>query len=217
MRFQAVLFDLDGTLIDSIGDIAACMNRLLAEEGVPGHSVEEYKNLVGEGITRLVEKALPPGTPDPRQIPELVQRYHREYERHFTDTSRPYEGVPELLDVLSQKHVPLAILSNKSEELTRIMVERFLWRWRFAQVLGEMEERPRKPHPAAALEIARRMGLAPEVFVYLGDSSVDMHTAQAAGMHPVGALWGFRSSRELAAAGAAALIRKPAELLDFFP
>jgi phosphoglycolate phosphatase len=215
MSFQAVLFDLDGTLLDTLADLAGAMNCVLRQRGLPEHPLDAYKRFIGDGVANLVGRVLPPGCDDPALRAECVAAMRAEYARRWDQQTRPYPGVPELLDALSARGLPLAVLSNKPDEFTQLCVARLLLRWRFQTVLGERPGVPRKPDPSGALEIARAFELAPERVLYLGDTGTDMQTAVAAGMWPVGALWGFRDAAELRAHGAAALIERPQELLQW--
>jgi phosphoglycolate phosphatase len=214
MTFRAVLFDLDGTLLDTLRDIADSMNAALARLGHPGHPVEAYRGFVGEGVERLAECVLPPADRDRGSIRRAAELLGEEYAARWGATSGPYPGVPEMLDGLEALGLPLAVLSNKPDDFTRLTVERLLPRWPFRVVLGARPGVPRKPDPTAALEIAGLLGVAPGDILYLGDSGVDMRTARAAGMFPVGALWGFRAAPELVESGAALLLSRPAELLE---
>ncbi len=212
MRFDAVIFDLDGTLADTLDDIADAMNHALRLQDLPARPRDDYRELVGEGVARLVERALPPERQDAREaVLESLRDY---YVAHMLDKSEPYPGVPDLLDRLAERRFPMAVLSNKPQEATRWMVERLFGRWAFAAVLGESPDVPRKPDPAGAVDIARAIGAPPERCLYLGDTRTDMQTAVAAGMYPVGALWGFRDRDELVGHGARAVIAEPLELLD---
>jgi phosphoglycolate phosphatase len=208
----AVLFDLDGTLLDTLEDLAASMNRVLAAHGWPPRRLDEYRYFVGRGVEELVRSAVPPET-EPGAIDGLVAEMAREYRQGWALRTRPYPQIPELLDALSAGGLKLAVLSNKLEECTLRMVAHFLSRWRFAAVVGASARFPRKPDPAAALAIAAQLDLRPEEFLYLGDTSIDVCTALAAGMHPVGVLWGFRGADELRGAGARHLIGRPLDLL----
>lgn len=213
MGLQAVIFDLDGTLADTIADIAASMNYSLQKQGLPTHPDDAYRELVGEGVGRLVERALPPGA---ENLYDAVMNGLREhYVEHMLDKTRPYPGVSELLDQLTTARVPLAILSNKPEEPTREMVETMFGRWSFVTVVGEAPGIPLKPDPTAVLAIAERMDVPPAACLYLGDTGVDMQTAAAAGMYAVGAAWGFRGREELLENGAQTVIDHPSELLAF--
>lgn len=208
---RAVLFDLDGTLVDSLADIAGSMNHTLARFGLPTHPEARYRVMVGEGLEVLARRAIP----EERWglLEEVLAEYRAHYAVHALDASRPYPGIAELLDGLAERHVPIAVLSNKRDDFTRAMVSALLGRWSFVQVLGERVGIPRKPDPSAALEIASALGVEPAACGFVGDTAIDMRTAVAAGMFPVGALWGFRGREELVAAGARLLLSHPPELL----
>ena len=207
-----MLFDLDGTLLDTLEDLATAMNEALAGWGLPVHSVGEYRYFVGEGVAQLVRYAAPDGTGEPT-LRALQGEMRAHYEQGWARHTRPYAGIPELLDELAGRGLQLAVLSNKPEEFTRDMVAHFLARWRFAAVVGAGSRFPRKPDPTAALAIAADLKLRPEQFLYLGDTAIDMRTAVGAGMFPAGALWGFRDADELRLSGARALLREPLELV----
>jgi phosphoglycolate phosphatase len=213
MKYKAVLFDLDGTLLDTLEDIADSVNTVLHRIGFPGHSLEEYKYFIGDGVEHLASRALPEGQRDAASVDGMVVAVREEYNRRWADKTRPYEGVPELLDALTARGVKMAVLSNKPDDFTRLTVSRLLPRWRFDAVVGAQPNGPYKPDPAAAIEIADRLGVPPGEFVYLGDGDADMKTAVAAGMYPVGALWGFRSRGELTAGGAKEVIEHPTDLI----
>jgi phosphoglycolate phosphatase len=215
--FSAVIFDLDGTLLDSLDDLADSMNAVLAAMDAPGHPVEDYRFFVGEGIVKLAERVLPPDRRDEAAVRRCVELMSDEYRRRWDQKTRPYQGVRELLDGLARRRVPMSILSNKPAEFTRDAVARLLADWRFDFVLGVSDGLPRKPDPAGALRICRDWGIPPESCLFLGDTRTDMRTARSAGMYAVGALWGFRTAEELLAHGARALISRPIELLRFFP
>ncbi|MGE5599497.1 MAG: HAD family hydrolase [Bacteroidota bacterium] len=211
-KFSAVLFDLDGTLLDTLDDLAASMNAVLAGRGLPGHPVEAYRHFVGDGMETLVRRALPAGS-DEAAIAASLAAMRAEYGRRWADQTRPYPGVPDMLDALAARGLPMAILSNKPDDFSRLTVERLLPRWRFRAVVGMRPGVPRKPDPAAALQIASELKIPPNQFIYLGDTGTDMCTARGAGMYAVGALWGFRTAEELRENGAARLIAAPGELL----
>jgi len=214
MRFKAVIFDLDGTLLDTIGDLARSMNIVLERFGFPGHDVETYKTFVGDGLEMLVRRSMPEAVREDGGLrSRCIQAMRDEYHRRRKETTGPYPGIPELLDELAARQLKMAVLSNKPHAPTRLLVEELLPKWRFDAVVGESPETPRKPDPAGALAIARSLGLEPRHFVFVGDTGIDMKTADAAGMHPVGALWGFRAADELLAAGARHLLHEPLDLL----
>jgi phosphoglycolate phosphatase len=215
MGFNAVLFDLDGTLLDTIGDLADSMNSVLSNLGFPSHDEEAYKYFVGEGMENLVRRALPENDrDDPAMVAGCLGLMREDYGHRWKTKTKPYESIPELLDSLAARRKEMAILSNKPDEITRLMVADLLSRWKFAAVLGERPSVPRKPDPMAAVKIARRLHIPPVEFLYLGDTSIDMQTAAAAGMYGVGVLWGFRKADELIAGGAKTLLQKPMDLLN---
>jgi phosphoglycolate phosphatase len=216
MIFRAVLFDLDGTLLDTLRDIADSMNAALEQFGLPVHPIDSYKKFVGGGIDTLARMVLPESNRPETLVRALSDRMAAEYSNRWKDNTAPYPGVRYMLDGLTGKGARLAILSNKPDDFTKKMRAHYLGRWEFEVVLGAHAGIPKKPDPEAALRIAGDMRLAPENFLYLGDSGTDMITARAAGMYPVGALWGFRDADELAANGAATLIKKPEEILALF-
>jgi len=214
MKFKAAIFDLDGTLLDTIEDLTDSINAALARMGYPGHSIEECKLLVGDGLESFVERALPDERRNnPAANARLRDLLRQEYTRRGATKTLPYDGIPELLDELVRRGISLAVLSNKPHESTQIMIRVFLSRWTFRAVVGARDGIARKPDPGSALEIARLLETAPEEIIYLGDSDTDMLTAKAAGMFAVGALWGFRSAEELKANGARVLVEKPTDLL----
>ncbi len=210
---EAVVFDLDGTLLDTLEDLAESLNAALEEAGYPPHPVSAYRYFVGDGARRLVERAFPADRlPGEAEADHVYQNYLRHYGERWDRKSKPYPGIPELLDQLRDLGIPLAVCSNKPDAFTRLCVERLLPPQRFAAVIGQREGVPRKPDPAAALQAARLMGVNPAACLFLGDSGVDMETASRAGMTPVGVLWGFRAAEELIGAGARSLLATPAEL-----
>ena len=209
---KCVLFDLDGTLVDSLADLANSMNRVLKEQGLPPHPTQAYRYFVGNGITTLVQRALPTNAQHQDFIQECAHRMRQEYALHWADTTKPYPGIAELLDTLTARQIEMAILSNKPDELTKEVVKTLLPKWDFAVVAGATETIPRKPNPAGALRIASLLHCEPTDFLYLGDTNTDMQTARAARMFAIGALWGFRTATELKDNGAQALLSMPIEL-----
>ena len=212
MRFKAAVFDLDGTLTDTLQDIAAAMNRSLRLHGLEEFPVDDYRYLVGDGARMLSIRAVRGRT----ELAEPVRReYQAYYQDHTLDTTRPYEGVPELLRALTDMGIRVCVRSNKPHADTCGVVRHFFPQIPFAVVRGQVEGVPVKPDPTGALMIARELGVCPEEIVYLGDTSVDMQTACAAGMYPVGVTWGFRTAEELLANGAALLLDHPQNLLGY--
>lgn len=214
--FKAVVFDLDGTLLDTIQDIANAMNTVLNRYNFPAHDLNSYRFFIGSGIAKLVERALPSDISESTKYPKLVEEFLEEYALHLDKFTAPYNGIVELLDGLTQLGVPLAILSNKADEFMDEVVSSHFAKWKFVVVMGARYGLPTKPDPYSAFEIAEIMQLQPSEIIYLGDSDIDMQTAVNAGMYGVGAAWGFRSVEELAANGASLVVHHPLELLDLF-
>jgi phosphoglycolate phosphatase len=215
MMYQAVLFDLDGTLLNTIRDLADSVNYVLAGSGFPQHEVDAYRYFIGNGIKIMASRALPEDLRNRQTVDKIASQVEEEYSRRWTKHTLPYSGIPELLDALTISGIRMAILSNKPQKPAEIMVSRLLPRWHFDTVEGEKPGIPLKPDPEIALQIARQMNINPDKFLYLGDSATDMLTAVAANMYPIGALWGFRTEEELLAGGAKALIQYPMDLLQF--
>ncbi len=215
-KFQAAVFDLDGTLLDTLDDLAHSMNRVLESRGLPVHPVDRYRYFVGDGANMLVKRVLPEDRAGDENFFALcLADFLEDYGKNWDSRTRLYPGTAEMLDSLSEMHFRLAVLSNKPDAFTRLCVERHLKRWRFQAVLGERPSVRRKPAPDGALEIAERFGIDPGRCIYLGDTSIDMKTAKGAGMFPVGVLWGFRDEKELSEAGARLLIKRPSDLMGF--
>ena len=202
MKYQAVIFDLDGTLLDTLEDLANAGNRVLHAEGFPVYSVDEYRYFVGDGLQSLVERILP------------EEKRSRDYGKNWKVKTRLYGGIDSMLDDLVNRQIRLNVLSNKPQDFTEACVHYFLSDWPFFNVFGQRSGRPKKPDPAGALELARLLGIDPSEVLYLGDTATDMITAQAAGMIPIGALWGFRDEEELKKNGAVHLLSHPDELLQ---
>lgn len=208
--YKAVLFDLDGTLTDTLSDIAAAMNRALRLHGLQEWPVDAYRYLVGNGAKVLSERCVR----DRQELAPVVRRtYQAYYETHNLLKTCPYDGVPEMLQGLAAQGMALAVLSNKPDADTKAVVRHFFPEIPFRVVRGQREGVPVKPDPAGALAVAEEMGVAPGDFLYLGDTAVDMQCALAAGMHPIGALWGFRTAEELQESGAERLALMPQDLL----
>jgi phosphoglycolate phosphatase len=214
---RLVIFDLDGTLLDTIDDIAEASNRVYGRRGLAPFSIAEMKTLVGEGAEELVRKAFAAqGRPAPTtdEMAGIIMDYRGEYEALWRAHSRPYPGIPELLDALSARGVKLAVLSNKAQMFTDLMARELLPGCPFDIIRGALPGVPLKPDPAPAMAIAAELGAAPAACAFVGDTSIDMRTARAAGMLAVGALWGFRTAEELLENGAEVLAAAPADILD---
>lgn len=214
--FKAIIFDLDGTLINSLHDIADSMNRVLVSHGFPTHDYESYRLFIGKGLKNLSERALPDDKKDEETIRTVYHDLVSDYGKNVVRKTVLYKGIPELLDNLAGRNILTAILSNKAHELTLSIAGKIMSKWNFDYILGSKDEIPRKPNPTGALICSNELGVLPEQILYVGDSGVDMQTATAAGMFPVGVTWGFRSREELIENGAKYIIDQPEQLLDLF-
>ena len=214
MRFKAVCFDLDGTLLDTLDDLAYCTNKVLSERGFPIHPVDEFRHFVGDGVKMLMIRALPEEARDETLIGECRKDFETIYRECWNRQTVPYHGISELLDSLTKLELKLAVLSNKPHEFTVLTVNHLLQSWNFDVILGQREKIPKKPDPAGVLEICQKLGLTSEKIIYLGDTATDMKTAFSSGCYPVGVLWGFRNEKELKDNGALQVIKNPLDLLD---
>jgi phosphoglycolate phosphatase len=213
-NYHAVLFDLDGTLLDTLADISGAANRAMEKNGFPGHSIEVCRSFIGDGARTLISRALPKEFATNETIDRCLADFRQDYARNWHLTTRPYPRIPELLNRLSGRGVRLSVLSNKPHEFTVKCVEKFLPDWPFEVIFGQRENMPLKPDPSGALEIARRMNLQPVACLFVGDSPVDMKTGANAGMDAVGVGWGFTGRRDLAAHHPGVIVAEPMEILD---
>ncbi len=214
MRYRAVVFDLDGTLIDSLEDLADAVNQALLVNGFPTHETGCFRHFIGSGAFVMVKRALPERNRDEITVGKCLDDFNSIYSRSFDTKTTLYEGIPELLDELLRRNMKIAILTNKPQEFTEKYVRNLLSSWSFEVVLGQRDEIPRKPDPSGAIRILEELGIESSQTVYLGDSGVDMLTAVGAGMLPVGVLWGFRTGDELRRNGARHLIETPMDLFS---
>jgi phosphoglycolate phosphatase len=214
--YQAVIFDMDGTLLDTIEDIADSMNVVLSSLGFPVHPLKRYLDFVGEGIEVLAMKSLPDEHRNSEVIAASMKAMRKEYSTRWSVKTKPFPGISELLDGLSARGVKYSILSNKLDAFTKSMAESLLPHWKFIEVRGLVPDVPRKPDPAGALLCADHMSVNPMHCIFVGDSAIDMETATRAGMAPFGVLWGYQDQQRLAAHGALVLLNDPKELLMYF-
>ena len=213
-RKKLVIFDLDGTLINSVADLGQATNHALQLHGFPMHDLSKYNYFVGNGVTKLIERALPEQFRDEATIEKVKSDFLDYYMRHKTDLTRPYDGIPRLLHALKEKGVKIAVASNKFIAGTQALVKGFFPDIDFCAVLGQREGVPIKPDPYIANEAMQLAGVGRGDCLYVGDTATDMQTASNAGLESVGVSWGFRPVSELKDAGAAHIIDKPAELLS---
>ncbi len=213
MNYKAVIFDLDGTLLNSLEDIAGSVNKILATHCFTTHKTDDYKIFVGSGISELMTRSLPEEERNPDTIDDYVKEFREEYASNWNVKTKPYAGIAAMLDELVSRKIKIAVLSNKLHAFTKQCVDELLPRWKFNIVMGLQNDIPPKPDPTSALQIAKQLNIKPPHILYVGDSDIDMKTAVAACMHPVGVLWGFRTKEELQKNGAKTLIEKPQELL----
>lgn len=209
---KAVIFDLDGTLVDTLEDLADTMNYCLQALHFPMHNTEDYKMMVGTGSRELCRKALP--SEHSELTDKLLDMNLARYADHYLDKTKPYSGIVELLEELKLRALHLAVLSNKPDDFVKLISRQLFGPDCFEIVMGQRDGLPCKPDPAGVLEILEQMQVAPDKALYLGDSGSDMTTAIAAGTGAVGVSWGFRDRSELLAAGANYIIDKPNELLE---
>jgi phosphoglycolate phosphatase len=215
LPYRGSIFDLDGTLLDTLEDLADSMNAALTANGLPTRpNLDEHKYMVGQGVDVYLHMAMgEQAAADSRLYAKVRADYLAIYGRNWNVKTRPYEGVHELVDGLRRRGLVVAVLSNKPNETTRKTVDAFLGGDRFDLVRGALDDVQLKPDPASALAIAAELGIEPGQFIYVGDTAVDMRTARAAGMCAIGALWGFRTAAELQAAGAHVLVERPLDVL----
>lgn len=215
-RIKGVIFDLDGTLIDTLEDIADAENSALAELGLPPVEVDKFRWIVGGGAENLAQKLLPPSQHSEESIKAFVERFRYFYHQNWHNKTKPYDGVSELITKLKGMHIPIAILSNKPEEFTLKIIDMFFPdSTTFTHVIGQRQGTPTKPNPVMALHIADAWKLDPAEIGFIGDSDIDMITAHNAGMISLGAEWGFRGKEELVLSGAQILLKYPLDLLNY--
>jgi phosphoglycolate phosphatase len=214
VQFDAAIFDLDGTLADTLEDLADATNRLLIAERLPTHGYAWYRQAIGNGVRQLITIAVPPEKQTEDTITTYVGRMMADYDEHCLERTRLYDCIPETLGKLRAAGVRLAVNSNKPDAATRRIVEALIAPGTFEAVAGARPGVPLKPDPAAALQISEKLDVSPSRMIYVGDSRVDMLTAAAAGMIAIGVSWGFRGKAELVENGAAAVVDRPRELLE---
>ena len=212
---RTVLFDLDGTLLNTIDDLADAGNWVCAQNGWPTFTVEQYKHMVGNGIPKLVERFSPAGCRSPEQLAETLARFTARYDAHKEDKTAPYPGIPALLADLKAEGIQTAVFSNKADALCGGIIDHYFAPGSFAAVRGSRPGVPTKPDPAGLYSLMAELGADPAATLFVGDSDVDIATGHNAGLPALGAVWGFRGAGELTAAGADALVYQPADILAY--
>lgn len=211
---KAVLFDLDGTLVNSLFDLATSTNYALEQMGFKTHSNDEYCYFVGNGMKKLIERALPSDKTDEETFNKCFDIFYSHYKEHFYDKTIAYEGIEDLLIKLNQKEIMLSVISNKQHEMAVTVVEKILPKVKFHTVSGKQEDYPAKPDNQLTKKIIADMGVEPAECLFIGDSNVDMQTALNSGCKSVGVLWGFRTEEELVNSGAVHIVSKASEIYD---
>ena len=206
--YKAAIFDMDGTLLNTLADLADSVNEMLAHYNLPSRSIDEVRMFVGNGARKLMERAL--GTTDADFVNEALEYYNGCYERHLTNKTEPYAGIIDLLKNLNAKNIPIGICTNKQHFAAVELTEKIFAQIKIGAVIGDAK----KPNPARALEIAEKFGVNPAEVAYFGDTSVDIQTAINAGFLPIGVTWGFRDESELRDTGAKIIIHRAEEIFE---
>jgi len=212
IMIKAVLFDLDGTLVDSIVDLANGLNFGLESYGFPTHPIEAYKIFVGNGIPKTIERALPEGMKTKENIEKVQKVFFEHYSVHFADNTKAYDGICELVDELISRGLKVAVITNKAQGMADVVVKKAVGD-KFSCIFGKRDGIPSKPDPTSAHIVMSELSVNPDECVFLGDSCVDMGTAVNCGALPVGERWGYRDEQELWDNGAKYIINKPIELI----
>lgn len=211
---KCAIFDLDGTLLNTIEDLAIATNYALRENGFPEHEVEAYKKFVGDGVFKLVERALPKDKgEDKNLVSKVLKSFDEYYKEHMLDKTKPYENMEKVLDALKEKGISLAVVSNKPDEFAGDIVRRFFGD-RFDIIFGHRKGYLTKPDPASVNEVINYLKVSKEETIYIGDSNVDIKTAKNAKVKSIGVTWGFRGEKELVEEGADFIARKPEDILN---
>ncbi|MET0944951.1 MAG: HAD family hydrolase [Flavobacterium sp.] len=213
MKYKGIIFDLDGTLVNSLEDISDAMNNVLTSLNYPTHTYDAYQYFIGSGLRNLVSKALPASNNSENEIEVCFENMIAEYREICTLKTKPYAGIVELLDDLVSRDIKLAVFSNKADELTKKIASEIFPDY-FNTAVGLSTEALKKPNPFEALEISKNWNLKTEEIIFIGDSDIDMLTATNANMFPLGVSWGYRTEEELIASGAKLVINTPSDLIE---
>ena len=211
---KAVIFDLDGTLLDTCNDLANAVNYALNKNGFPTHNPEMFKIFTGDGTDVMITRALPESNRDAETLKKVREDYFEFYNEHSGECTRPYRGIPELLESLKSRGIMLAVTSNKIEFMTQSVIKHYFGDT-FDFVIGQSENVPPKPNPLMVFKAMKNLGVEPSECLYVGDTGVDAKTGKNAGIYTIGVLWGFREREELLENGADSVIDKPCQILEF--
>ncbi len=211
---KAIFFDLDGTLINSLSDLANASNFALKTQALPTHSFDKYRYFVGNGIPNLMKRILPENLQTEENVQKTKAIFLEYYREHFADYTVVYDGIKELIKRLKENGYTLAIITNKAQEMTDLIVKKLFDDDSFDLVIGKRDSMPTKPDPTVVLYALKKLNLNADECIFVGDSNVDIFTAKNSGMTPIGVTWGFRDAKELIESGAAYLIENPLELLN---
>jgi phosphoglycolate phosphatase len=213
MNIKAIIFDLDGTILDTIEDLADAANEMLINNDFKTNTLQEYISWVGDGVEDLIRRALPKKNFSDIEISNYVEEFKNNYSKLCLNKTKPYAGIPELLSKLKERKIKTVVFSNKAHQFTIMITNYFFKEGLFDEIIGERKGYPRKPDPYVAIEIMKSLKVKPDETLFIGDSGNDMKTAIAAGITPVGVLWGYRNKAELIDSGAKFIIEKPDEIL----
>lgn len=212
---KLVIFDLDGTLLDTIDDLATSTNYALQCAGYPQHDLLAYRYFVGNGINKLIERALPYDKKTESEVARLRKDFVEYYGAHMSDHTKPYDGIVSLLEELQSRSIMIAVASNKYQEATRTLVAKFFPQIQFSAIFGQRNGIAPKPDPTIVFDILQIAGVGKDEVLYVGDTNVDMTTARNSGVRSVGVTWGFRPQLELEESGANFIVHRPEDILAF--
>jgi len=214
MFYSSIIFDLDGTLLDTLTDIAESINTVLTMNNFPNQTRENYKTFLGNGLYNLISRCVPTGT-EKTVVQSCCETFTKIYSENWKKNSCPYKGINTMLSCLSAKEFKLAVLSNKPHDFTCLFVDQFFPHDTFKIVFGQKDRMHKKPHPDGAIAIAEFLKTRPENILFIGDSEVDIQTGKAAGMGTVGVSWGYRNVSELINNTPEVIVNNPMEIVEY--
>ena len=215
LDYKAVIFDLDGTLVNTINDITNSMNRVLKSMNLPIHDLSKYYYFVGAGLKELCKRALPEEMKDEKSVLHYRDLFNQDYDQNWNIDSRPYEGISDLLAYLQASKKSIAVLSNKPDQFCKTMINFYFSEINFSVIRGNVDNIPPKPHPAGGKIVLEILGQKAKDVLFVGDTNIDMQTAKNCGFKAIGAEWGFRTKEELDRAGADITFKRPKDFLTY--